>query len=1152
LTGDDTYTPENDLNLTENLSSPDDTYTPENDLNLTDDLRTGLPNTFDTVAGSASYITVESTLDGSTTVELETASASYATIDSLVTGTTTADSDTSDYIYTPEDSLVTGTTTIETDAQDYVYNGGNIGAVPTIPTETGTAVYSGENIFSTTFTLQTGSAEYTPVASSLETLGNAGEVTVLIEGERIDTFTNIEIERRLNEVDTFAFEAFITDDNDRALINEGNDVKIIEDFGNLLFKGRLTEVEYQSNFRAKCEGDGMEVKLLNRKTERETFNNNGDDIVKNVVDQSTISYGDIEVAPQVNVRFDHDNKARAVAGVANATGYDWYVDQEAGDNFDTDYLNFVADAGRDTVQETFDIGGNARMVKRDKDESFVANDITLLGRGDGINQLEANVFAATTKYTETDGVITESETGTFNVNDAFSMIDAGFDLSNTNSTGTSITGQSEGTISDIKFNGDGSKIYEIESSTIYEYNLSTNYDLSTATYTGNTQTLSFNTEAAVFGPNGETAYFTSRTFDRVRKFDLQQAYDLLTITNEEVVFSLSASSPSGIEFGKDGKIFLESDFLNDQIIVHQLDTAYDLSTVSSSNTVFLNVVGSGEIESPNDIGFSGDGSKFYVGEFDTRLVEFNLSTDYDITTRNYSTDISTSTGNDVQFDFNDSGTELLVAGGSTISSYTNSGPYDDLIVRVGSERMNVTVQDSTTMAINSRGLDDYEGEPTNQIKHLDNIRVWLVENLTTGEGPYTPENKSTAQTGSSIDTFGVKEQRATDKTIVDISTLEKTADLELKNRFEDVFRIQIDTSEPRVTEDLRLGDPVVVQDTTAMDVDDNFEVVGFDVKRSSSEEGTVLHLANRPRRLTERLSDIESDRNTLNAHMQGATNLAPINFRDNADNSNPLIADLFVPEDAVAVNKVDVKAKRQPFRGFVKANATSGSSDTGEYLNSGRLSPTGNTILSPPHTINVDVVSSPTGQDAGVNVSATVSNFSGSGKTYDFEVRNTTTSTTLDTESNVDVLNNSFKTFNYSYDSDEVSSGDDLKLTVDDDDLATQNDPSLASYIEFGVSSKSVHEHSLLGEQDFGIFQPDTEPDIDIDLVVDGNTVQTFTDVSVGDEVGPIDVNTSLTDPVAGAYHEIKLVPKDIGGGNNGRCRLTTDVNGKIFIESTL
>jgi len=318
----------------------------------------------------------------------------------------------------------------------------------------------------------------------------------------------------------------------------------------------------------------------------------------------------------------------------------------------------------------------------------------------------------------------------------------------------------------------------------------------------------------------------------------------------------------------------------------------------------------------------------------------------------------------------------------------------------------------------------------------------------------------------------------------------------------------------------------------------------------------------------------------LNAHMQGATNLAPLNFRDNADNNNPIVADLYVPDDAVAVNKVDVKAKRQSFRGFVRANQTSesgldtretsDSSETGEFNNSLTLTvPAGSTLTDP--SVKVTVPDSPTGTDAGVNTTAKIFNGSDSvDRTFDFDIINDTTNTTLDSKTNVDINRNSSQNFNFSYDKSQVSSGDTLRLDIEG--TLDSDQEEFLSHYSLTINSKSSHDHEvptgtdangdpitfahdheiLAGDSSYGIFEPDNEPEIDVELVVDGNSVQTFSNVSLGDEIGPIDVQPQLSTPLAGEYHEIKLVPKDSGGGKDGRSRFTVDVNGKIFIESTL
>jgi len=825
------------------------------------------------------------------------------------------------------ESSIFGTTTIKTEPVSTFYSIEDSELTPILKTQSISAEYSVENTKFLTFGTQKVEANYSANETRFDVLGTDDEITVLIDGQRIDTYTNIEIKKRLNEVDTFAFDAFITDDGDRALINEGNTVKFIENYDTLLFKGRLTEVEYKSNFRAKCEGDGMVTKLLNRKTDRDTYTNtNGDNIVTSEVSNTVINYGTIESAPQVSIRFDHDNLARAVAGVANATGYDWFIDQDPADDWETDRLNFVEDAGRDTVQETFDIGGNAQLVERNKDDGFVANDITLLGRGDGINQLEANVFAASTAFTDTTQIIDENETGSFTVDDA---------------------------------------------------------------------------------------------------------------------------------------------------------------------------------------------------------------------------------------------TQL-------------GGVGDNLIVRVGIETMDVTISDGTTLSINSRAVDDYNGDETEQIRHYENIRVWRLENVTQGIGRFTPVDQDSAEDGSSIEQKGVREQRDTDKTIVDLSTLEKTADLELKNRFEDVFRVRVSSTEPRITESLQLGDTVKVTDLTAMDVDDEFDIVGFDIMRSSAEEGTTLHLANRPRRLTERLSEIESDRDTLNAHMQGATNFNGEHFENNCDETHPLNNKVFIPDDVVKINKFELTFARESFRGFVQNTGHSHTIENiPDHSHDVEIDVTGHTHNLPTEPFGasvqfIGIIDAPFGLEKPLADDIDWFN----NDTIEFTSREDIIITTgVDPEgpaagdsghyhqwpSGGDLpgelgINNSSRDHahevsleNFTYNTNIDISYDGIETTESDGDIDVNIESDAQNTPDTTETTLSA------GEPDYGIFEPAGEPDIDVEVRVDGNLVETITDVSVGDEItNPIDLKNDLAEPLTGRYHDIELTPVNTGGGNNGRSRLVADVTEKVFIESTL
>jgi len=949
-----------------------------------------------------------------------------------------------------------------------------------------------------TFTGQNTDATATTQAGALNFLGTSGEITVLIDGQRIDTYTNIDIERRLNEVDTFAFEAFIEDSTDRALINEGNDVKIIENNNTLLFKGRLTEVEYQSSFRAKCEGDGMVTKLLNRKTGRDTYTNTaGDDIVKNVVDSNVISYGDIETAPQVSVRFDHDNWARAVAGIANATGYDWYIDH-GGVDYETDFLNFVQDAG--------DTGVLTRINVEEDFEDGTVNGFT--GGGD-VTLTATGTNPITGTYSLS--VQHDSDTAPFgNASYSHSSIDSeyvasfkfkGFADNDADDPVHQIEGYgSAGSIWDISYRedaseieldfADGSETLSVTAGEVYDITVRVQPG-ETLKYTVNNQTRS-GSPVNNGQPDGLAVYaYTGGPFDGT--VTATTVFDDLTIDTPEAdkkTFEIGGNAQMVDRDKDDGFVANDITLLGRGDGINQLEARVFAATTHYTDTT--EVVGENLDPIPSVEG------PFFKVEDTTQLGDTN----------------------------------------------------DTLKVRVGSEVMRVQVDTDIAkenLEVIDRALNDYEGNSTEQIKHAEGIRVWLVENETQGIGPFTPETQDTAEDGSSVEVRGVKQERSTDKTLVDITTLEKTADLELKNRFEDVFRVQINPTEPRVTEYLDLGDTVRVQDLTAMNVDNTFDIVGIDIRRASSQEGTILHLANRPRRLTERLSDIERDRNTLNAHMQGATNIDSQNFNDNADNTHPLSADLRIPNDAVAVNKTELTFKREPFRGYVQ-QITESSAETGEYINSVyNIVEAGQSDSTP--GVFADAAPSPTGADAGAIITATISNQDSSSHNYNYDIINDTTSTTLSTGS-VSISSGNTSTINYNATSSEVSSGDQIKLEITGDNLITPSSGITSSYTSLVISSKSDHNHGTAA--DYGIFEPNNEPDVDVDVIVDGTTVTTVNDVSVGDEAGPIRIEDDLSDPVSGAYHDIELKPVQTGGSENGRARLNATIYSKVFIESTL
>lgn len=110
----------------------------------------------------------------------------------------------------------------------------------------------------------------------------------------------------------------------------------------------------------------------------------------------------------------------------------------------------------------------------------------------------------------------------------------------------------------IKFNNDGTKLYYNNAigNAIYEYSLSTAYDLSTMSNTTNGY-YNYNSYSDAWhfdiSNDGTSFYLMGDASSTVRKFTMSTAYDITTASYASVEKSLSFSDPRGICFSSDGK-----------------------------------------------------------------------------------------------------------------------------------------------------------------------------------------------------------------------------------------------------------------------------------------------------------------------------------------------------------------------------------------------------------------------------------------------------------------------------------------------------------------------------------------------------------------------------------------------------------------------
>ncbi len=105
-------------------------------------------------------------------------------------------------------------------------------------------------------------------------------------------------------------------------------------------------------------------------------------------------------------------------------------------------------------------------------------------------------------------------------------------------------------------------------------------------------------------------------------------------------------------------------------------------------------------------------------------------------------------------------------------------------------------------------------------------------------------------------------------------------------------------------------------------IDGEFEVMTRIIAISKSDiySGNVsITLANKDRDIAGSISNLQSRARISETYSQGATNLMVQNFADNADKDNPAVIKVFIPSEAVRINKVLLNLSFEPFRGYTKA-----------------------------------------------------------------------------------------------------------------------------------------------------------------------------------------------------------------------------------------
>jgi hypothetical protein len=169
---------------------------------------------------------------------------------------------------------------------------------------------------------------------------------------------------------------------------------------------------------------------------------------------------------------------------------------------------------------------------------------------------------------------------------------------------------------EVFFSSDGTKMFIAgdTNNTVFQYTLTTAWDVSTASYASKSKDVSAE-EAAVysiaFSADGTTMFAVGNTNASVYQYTLSTAWDVSTASYASKSKDVSAEglSPSGLFFNSDGTIMRVQNLTNDAVYQYTLSTAWDVSTASyASKSISV----ASEESIPWGLTFNDDNTKMYV------------------------------------------------------------------------------------------------------------------------------------------------------------------------------------------------------------------------------------------------------------------------------------------------------------------------------------------------------------------------------------------------------------------------------------------------------------------------------------------------------------------------------------------------------------
>ena len=256
----------------------------------------------------------------------------------------------------------------------------------------------------------------------------------------------------------------------------------------------------------------------------------------------------------------------------------------------------------------------------------------------------------------------------------------------------------------IFFTEDGASLYVLgdDEDTVFQYSLSTPWDVSTMSYTSKSYTYSEDGvgRSLQFKNDGTKMFIHGTDNDTVYQYTLSTPWDVSTASYDSVSFSIAGITFVGMQMNRNGNVLYAIDATNTDLREYTLSTPWDLSTISNTGVTYdYNAVSGANTISAT---LGDNDSKLYMGNL-SHIYQFTISdatppTIFTLFPADNATDVPTGTGLTILFS-----EEVQGGTGSILLKKTSD---DTLVESIAASGGLVTGSGTATIEINP--TDDFE------------------------------------------------------------------------------------------------------------------------------------------------------------------------------------------------------------------------------------------------------------------------------------------------------------------------------------------------------------------------------------------------------------------------------------------------------------